>query len=71
MNKKDRLKKIEEQYELFIIDCFDADQTERLPEVASIGSYLAKNQMVAEREKSTVEEEIKKRIKKSGREKNI
>ncbi len=63
MTKAERLSRIEEQYELFIIKCFDNDETERLPEGASVGNYLGKNNKVAEKEKSTLEDEIKKRVK--------
>jgi hypothetical protein len=63
MTKKERLDKIEEQYENFVIDCFANNKTDKLPEVASIGNYLAKNSKVAEKEKSTLEDEQKIRLK--------
>ena len=63
MNKKERLDKIEEQYENFVIHCFSNAKTDRLPEVASIGNYLAKNNKVAEKEKSTVADDLRKRLK--------
>ena len=63
MNKKDRLKKIEELYELKIIQCCEDDETNMLPELASIGNYLKGNSMVAEKEKSTLEEDIRKKVK--------
>ncbi len=63
MTKADRLSKIEEYYELQLIKCFENDETNMIPEMASVGSYLAKNAMVAEKAKSSVEIDIAKRLK--------
>ena len=38
MTKQDRLSKIEEYYELQLIKCFENDETNMIPEMASVGS---------------------------------
>ena len=63
MNSKERLLKIKEQYELFLIECFETGDTNRIPEGASVGGYLSKNEMTEERTKSTLEDDIKQKQK--------
>jgi hypothetical protein len=65
MTKKQRLDKIEEEYEKFLIECFATEETNKIPEVASVGNYLSKNARVAEKEKSTLEDGIKERLAKA------
>ncbi len=67
MTKQDRLSKIEELYEIQLIKCFENDETNMIPEMASVGSYLAKNQMVAEKQKSSLEDDIKDKVKEAER----
>ena len=61
MTKKERLDRIEELTEKLMIKFLEAGETERLADLATPSNYLAKNSKVAEREKSTVEDEVKKR----------
>jgi len=63
MTKKERLDKIEKLTEELMIKFLENGETERLAELATPSNYLAKNSKVAEKEKSTVDEEIKQRVK--------
>lgn len=62
MTKKQRLEKIEELVELKMLEFLENDETERLAELATPSNYVAKNNMVLEKQKSTVEEDIAKRL---------
>ena len=62
MTKEERLERIEELTEMLMIQFLENGETERLPELATPSNYLAKNSRVAEKKKSTIEEDIKKRI---------
>jgi len=66
MTKKEKAEKLNELDELLLdkmIKIMKEGNTEALPELASASNYLAKNQMVAEKEKSTIEEDIKRKQK--------
>ena len=62
MTKKERLDRIEELTEKLMIEFLEAGETERLADLATPSNYLAKNSKVAEKEKSTIDDDIKKRI---------
>ena len=61
MTKKERLDKIEQLTEELMIQFLEAGATERLADLATPSNYLSKNSKVAEKEKSTVDDDIKKR----------
>jgi len=62
MTKKERLDKIERLTEELMIQFLESGETERLPELATCSNYLAKNSKVLEKEKSTVDDEIRKKV---------
>lgn len=62
MTKKERLDKIERLTEELMIKFLESGETERLAELATPSNYLAKNSKVAEKEKSSLEDDIKKRV---------
>lgn len=62
MTKKERLDKIEQLTEELMIKFLESGETERLAELATPSNYLAKNSKVAEKEKSSLEDDIKKRV---------
>ena len=62
MTKKERLDLIEKLTEEKMIEFLQSGETERLPELATPSNYLAKNSKVLEKEKSTVEDDIKQRV---------
>jgi hypothetical protein len=62
MTKKERLDKIEQLTEELMIEFLESGATERLAELATPSNYLAKNSKVAEKEKSTINDEIKERV---------
>ena len=62
MTKKERLDKIEQLTEELMIKFLEAGETERLADLATPSNYLAKNSKVAEKEKSSLEDDIKKRV---------
>jgi hypothetical protein len=61
--KANKLNRLDEMLLNKMIEIMDSGNTEMLPELASVSNYLAKNQMVAEKEKSSIEEDNKKRVK--------
>ena len=65
MTKKERLDRIEELTEKLMIRFLEAGETERLADLATPSNYLAKNSKVAEKEKSTINDEIKERVEKA------
>lgn len=67
MTKKERLDRIEELTEKLMIEFLEAGETERLADLATPSNYLAKNSKVAEKEKSTIDDEIQRKLKEAER----
>jgi glutaredoxin 2 len=62
MTKKEDLELIDELIRKKIITCLQNDETDILPELNTAIQYLAKNNVTAEKEVNSKEEDIKKRI---------
>ena len=62
MTKKEDLELMDELIRKKIINCLQNDETNILPELNTAIQYLAKNNVIAEKEVSSKEEDIKKRI---------
>ena len=63
--KQNKLNKLDELLLDKMLKIMEDGNIADLPDLASASNYLAKNQMVAEKEKSTIEDDIKKRQKKA------
>lgn len=61
MTKKERLDRIEQLTEEYMIKFLESGETERLADLATPSNYLAKNSKVADKEKSSIDDEIKQR----------
>ena len=62
MGKKEDLETLDRLVRKKMIDCLNGGKTDMLPELNPVVSYLAKNNVVSEKTKSTVEEDTAKRI---------
>ena len=62
MTKKEDLELMDELIRKKIITCLQNDETNILPELNTAIQYLAKNNVIAEKEVNSKEEDIKKRI---------
>lgn len=62
MNKQEKLDKLDELVLDKMIDCMENNNTEIIGELNTVVAYLAKNNAVAEKGKSTVEEDTQKRL---------
>lgn len=62
MTKKERLDRIEQLTEEYMIKFLENGDTHKLADLATPSNYLAKNSKVAEKEKSSLEDDIKKRV---------
>ncbi len=70
MTKKEKQDKLNQLDKLLLdkmIKIMEDGNTEALPELASASNYLAKNQMVSEKEKSTLEDDIKDKVKEANK----
>jgi len=68
MTKQEDLDKIDELVRKRMIELLedeDKSETSKLPELATAVNYLAKNNIVAEKTKSSVEETVQKRVRKA------
>jgi len=63
MNKQEKLKHLDDLLLDKMIKIMETDTTEELADLATLSNYLAKNNQVAEKPKSSVEDDIKKRVK--------
>jgi len=62
MSKEEDLTKLDRLVREKMISCLENNKTDMLPELNPVVSYLSKNNVVAEKSKSTVEEDIAKKI---------
>jgi hypothetical protein len=60
--KQDMLDTLDEQLLSAMIKMMDSEEYDSLPQLATISNYLAKNNKVQEKERSSVDDEIKKRL---------
>ncbi len=65
MSKKEDLETIDTEVRKFILNSFKNRDTERLIEINPVINYLAKNNAVEDKAKSTVEEDIEARLAKA------
>jgi hypothetical protein len=63
--KKEDLEKLDKLVREKMIECLEGGKTDMLPELNPVVSYLAKNNVVSEKSKSSVEEDIKDKLKKA------
>jgi len=63
MNKQEKLKKLDDLLLNKMIKIMEEDTTEELADLATLSNYLAKNNMVQDKEKSSLEETIKAKVK--------
>lgn len=63
MSKQDDLDKLDELVRKKMIQSLESNATEILQELMPVVNYLAKNNAVAEKAKSSIEEDIDKRLK--------
>jgi len=61
-NKQEDLEALDEKLREKMINFMEKDTLERLTELTPVINYLAKNNVVAEKKKSTVEDEVRERI---------
>jgi len=61
-NKQEDLETLDEKLREKMIGFMEKDTLERLTELTPVINYLAKNNVVAEKKKSTVEDEVRERI---------
>jgi len=61
-NKQEDLEALDEKLREKMIGFMEKDTLERLTELTPVINYLAKNNVVAEKKKSTVEDEVRERI---------
>lgn len=60
--KQDELDKIDELVRTKMLDCLKNNKTEMLTELSVAVSYLAKNNVISEKSKSSVEDNTKKKL---------
>lgn len=63
MTKKQRLDQIEKLVEENMIRFLESGETERLAELATPANYVAKNNRIEEKQRSSIEDDIQQRIK--------
>jgi len=61
-NKQEDLEALDEKLREKMLNFMKDDKLERLTELTPVINYLAKNNVVAEKKKSTVEDEVRERI---------
>jgi hypothetical protein len=62
MSKKNDLEKLDKLVREKMIDCLENGKTDMLPELNPVVSYLSKNNVVSEKGKSSVEDNIGKKL---------
>lgn len=60
--KKNKLNELDEALLNRMIELMKSGETNLLPELATVSNYLAKNNMVEEKERSSVDDEVKNRV---------
>jgi hypothetical protein len=63
MNKKEKLDLLDNKLADAFLRIMESGEYDRLPDLATLSNYLSKNNRIEEKPKSTVEDEIKKRVK--------
>jgi len=63
MGKKEDLEEIDRLVRTKMISCLTSGKTDLLPELNPVVSYLAKNNVVSEKSKSSVEDNTAKKLK--------
>jgi len=63
MSKKEDLEKLDRLVREKMINCLEKNETDLLPELNPVVSYLSKNNVVSEKSKSSVEDNIDKKLK--------
>ena len=66
MTKQEKLDQLDElviDRMIALLEDEDKEETRKLPELATAVNYLAKNNIVSEKAKSTVEEKVQERVK--------
>jgi len=63
LSKQDKLAKLDMAVLDRMIELVESEQTELLPELTAVIGYLSKNNLVADKQSSTIEDEIKQRVK--------
>jgi len=62
MSKKEDLVKLDKLVREKMISCLESGKTDMLPELNPVVSYLSKNNVVSEKGKNTIEEDIAKKL---------
>lgn len=70
MSKKEDLEKLDKLVREKMITCLESGKTDLLPELNPVVSYLSKNNVVAEKSKSSVEDNIEEKLKKAKERRN-
>lgn len=65
MSKKEDLEKLDKLVREKMITCLESGKTDLLPELNPVVSYLSKNNVVSEKSKSSVEDNIEEKLKKA------
>lgn len=65
MSKKEDLEKLDKLVREKMITCLELGTTDLLPELNPVVSYLSKNNVVSEKSKSSVEDNIEEKLKKA------
>lgn len=65
MNKMEKLKKLDDMLLDEMLSIMEEGATERLGDLATLSNYLAKNNQIAEKQKSSLEDEIKDKVSKA------
>lgn len=62
MGKQEDLEKLDKAVRERMLKCLEDNKTDLLPELNVVVQYLAKNNVIADKKKSTVEDDIRKRL---------
>lgn len=65
MTKKEKLEKLDNALADAMLDIMESKEYDRLPDLATLSNYLAKNNRVEEKEKSSLEDDIKDKVEKA------
>lgn len=62
MTKQEKLDLLDNKLADAFIEIMESGEYERLPDLSSLSNYLAKNNRVEEKKKSTVDDEVRQRV---------
>ncbi len=68
--KQEKLIKLDNLVLDRMIELVDKGETNLLPELTSVVGYLAKNNLIADKESSTIEDEIRSKVKQANKRRN-